>query len=102
MSQLPKMTLAFVIRRCIMELGHPPNAREFADWANRVDRDGLRPFGRPINDDEASLMLKNQDRVVSARSAEDHERHVEQHELPSNVISISAARAQFGRRQRGR
>ncbi len=97
MSRLPKMTLAFVIRRCIMELGHKPNAHEFAEWANRCDADGLRPFGRSITEDEATLMLRNQDRLVSARSAEDHERHVEQHELPRNVVSLSAARAQRGR-----
>jgi hypothetical protein len=102
MSQLPKMTLAFVIRRCIMDLGHPPSAGELAEWANRADSSGLRPFGRAITEDEARLMLRNQDRLVSARSAEDHERHIEQHELPPNVISLSAARVQLGRRARRR
>ncbi len=102
MPQLPKMTLAFVIRRCIMEMGHPPSAGEFADWANRSDETAMRPFGRPISEAEAAVMLKNQDRMVSARSAEDHERHVEQHELPRNVISLSAARVQSSGRRRDR
>jgi hypothetical protein len=95
MAQLPKMAIAFVIRRCIMELGHAPTAVEFADWANHPGRD-LRPFGRSITEQEATAMLRNQDRLVSARSAAANERHIEQHELPPNVISLSAVRAQLG------
>lgn len=101
MAELPKMTIAFVIRRCIMDLGHAPTATELAAWANRDACDGLRPFGRAISEAEAAAMLRNQDRLVSARSAGPHERHIEQHELPPNVISLSAVRAQLGpRRQR--
>ena len=102
MAHLPKMSIAFVIRRCIMELGHAPTAAEFADWANRDDGISLRPFGRSITEREAMAMLRNQDRLVSARSAEPHERHVEQHELPPNVISLSAVRAQLAAQRRQR
>jgi len=101
MAQLPKMTIAFVIRRCTLTLGHRPNTAEFTQWANHEDADHPRPFGRSISEREAALILGNQDRLVTARSAQPHERHVEQHELPDNVISLSAARAEkTGRRQK--
>lgn len=96
------MTIAFVIRRCSLDLGHQPNASELAVWANHQDEERPRPFGRTITEDEAAAMLRNQDRLVSARSAEEHERHVEQRELPDNVISLSAARAQAGPRRHRR
>lgn len=99
-ERLPKMTIAFVIRRCILELGHAPTASELADWANREVPGRLRPFGRTITDGEAALMLRHQDRLVTARSARPDERHVEQHELPPNVISLSAVRAQMVARRR--
>lgn len=98
MAPLPKMTIAFVIRRCILELGHAPTAGELAEWANSGAR-GLRPFGRSITVADAAAMLRNQDRMVSARSAAPDERHVEQHELPPNVISLSAMRLQLGTRR---
>jgi hypothetical protein len=98
MAQLPKMTIAFVIRRCIRELGHAPTAAELAEWANCGTR-GLRPFGRSITIEDAAAMLRNQDRMVSARSAAPDERHVEQNELPPNVISLSAMRLQLGPRR---
>jgi len=101
MAHLPKMTIAFVIRRCTLALGHRPSTTEFTEWANREDTDDPRPFGRSISEREAALILRNQDRLVTARSAQPHERHVEQHELPNNVISLSAARAEMaGRRQK--
>jgi hypothetical protein len=101
-ERLPKMTIAFVIRRCIRELGHAPTPRELAEWANRENPERLRPFGRSISEQEAALMLRHQDRLVTARSAQADERHVEQHELPANVISLSAVRAQLGPRRRVR
>jgi len=102
MARLPKMTIAFVIRRCTLELGHPPNPAELAAWANRDGADQPRPFGRSISTQEAALLLRNQDRLVSARSAAPDERHVEQHELPDNVISLSAARVEMANRRQRR
>lgn len=101
-DRLPKMSIAFVIRRSILELGHAPTAQELAEWANREEPGRLRPFGRAISEDEARLMLRNQDRLVTARSAQPDERHVEQHELPPNVISLSAMRVQFAAQHRPR
>lgn len=102
MSTLPKMTIAFVIRRCILELGHAPTAAEFTEWANRCNGNGMRPFGRSITEREAHAMLRNQDRLVTARSAAADERHVEQHELPPNVVSLSAVRLRRAAERRRR
>ncbi len=74
-AALPKMMLGFVVRRCTIDVGHPPSAEEFAAWANN-SRDGDRTyclFGRAITVEEARVILRHRGRVVSARSAEPHE-----------------------------
>ncbi len=101
MARLPKTAIGAVIRRCALALGHPPSAVELATWANDIDGNALRPFGRTISEKEAALMLKHQDRIVSARSAEPHERYIEPADLPDNVISLAAVRAErAAKRQR--
>jgi len=44
--------LGFVVRKCNMDLGHPPTADEFAAWANGQEENGHRYslFGRPFSD----------------------------------------------------
>jgi len=66
-SETPKMMLAFVLRQCAVELGHPPDPSELAEWANhRPGFEGhYRVFGRAISVDEARLILRNPDRVVT-------------------------------------
>ena len=101
---LPKMMLAFIVRRCAVDLGHSPSAAEFAEWANNHGLNG-KPyclFGRAITEREAQVILKHQSRLVSAKSASEQEKHVEAAETdppPSNpkVVSLAKARA---RRQR--
>jgi hypothetical protein len=91
-SRLPKMMLGFVVRRCIVELGHAPSAAEFAAWAN----DGsTRLFGRAISVDEAALILRHQGRLVSAKSAAPEEQYVDIDELvtASNVVRLADVRA---------
>jgi hypothetical protein len=99
--RLPKMMIGFVVRRCAVELGHPPSAAEFAAWANGGAQN---VFGRPISEAEARVVLRHRARLVSARSAADDERYVEPTPgfPPSNVIDLAALRArQTARRLRG-
>jgi len=99
-NSLPKMMLGFVVRRCAVDLGHSPNAAELAAWANNHSEHG-RPhclFGHPITEREAGVILKHQARLVSAKSAAEHECYVEEDESAqppagSNVVSIAVARA---------
>ena len=101
MPRLPKTAIASVIRRCAVAIGHPPDAAELAAWANGNNEGTLRPFGRAISEKEAALMLKHQDRIVSARSAAPHEIYVEPDDLPDNVVSLAVARAErASKRQR--
>lgn len=112
-TRLPRMMLGFVVRRCTVELGHPPNANEFAAWANGQGQPqgASRLFGRPIDEAEAALILKHQARLVAARSATPEEEYVaEEQSEPSatraTVIDLAAARARLEqkrnkRRQRG-
>jgi hypothetical protein len=81
-GRLPKMMLAFVVRRCTVELGRLPTAAEFAQWANNQGDDGDGPslFGRPISNEEAGLILKHRSRLVTAKSAAPGEEHVERDE----------------------
>lgn len=94
--RLPKMMIGFVVRRCAIELGHPPSAAEFATWANAGDRGAAHVFGRPISEREANLILRHQARLVSARSASPAEQWVDGGELAgpaANVVRLDAARA---------
>ena len=91
-DRLPKMMIAFVVRRCVLALGRQPTPAEFAAWAN----DGnARLFGRPISVDEAGLILRHQARLVTARSATPAEQYVELDdiELPANVVRLADVRA---------
>jgi hypothetical protein len=91
-SKLPKMMLGFVVRRCIVELGHTPSAAEFAAWANGGN---ARLFGRAISVDEAALILRHQGRLVSARSAAAEEQYVDLDEIVTapNVVRLADVRA---------
>lgn len=102
---IPKMMIGFVIRRCTVALGHPPDAKEFAAWANNQVSGRRRYclFGRPITEREARVILKHQARLVSAKSARPEEQHVEEDSAlsVSNVVSLDRARRlQLLRKQR--
>ena len=56
----PKISLGFVVRRCTLELGHTPGAKEFSEWANTAGDNGAAIFGRRINADEAAVILETQ------------------------------------------
>ena len=67
----PRLVLAMVVRECAVALGHEPNARELANWANH-QRDGRGDFclfGREISAAEAAVILKNPDREVTVRQS---------------------------------
>jgi hypothetical protein len=91
-TPLPKMMLGFVVRRCVVELGHQPTAAEFAHWANTGT---ARLFGRAISEAEARLILRHQARLVSARSAAPDEQCVAVDELAAapNVVRLADLRA---------
>jgi hypothetical protein len=105
--RLPRMMIAFVVRRCTIDLGRPPTAAEFAAWANEQN-DGGRSyclFGRPIDEREAAVILKHRARLVSARSASPHEVYVEEEPLAppknaANVVDLAAVRARLELRSR--
>ena len=59
----PKMMLGFVVRQCAVELGHTPNAAELAEWAN--ERRAYRVFGRSISVEEARVILRSPERMVT-------------------------------------
>lgn len=67
--RLPKISLGFVIRRCVTELGHEPTPAEFSKWANTAGEHGGALFGRTINKTEAEVILRHKARPVSARDA---------------------------------
>ncbi len=95
LPRLPRMMIAFVVRRCTIELGHRPTPAEFARWANAQKGTG-RLFGRPISEPEADVILRHQARLVTARSAAAHETWIEVDELavPSaKVVALTAVRA---------
>ncbi len=97
-----KMMLAFVIRQCEIDLGHPPTAAELAAWANNGGRSGRRVFlfGRPISEAEARVILRRPSRLVSAKAA--HELDPSEvngdRALAENVIQLSDARHRLTRR----
>lgn len=68
---LPKMMLAFVVRRCAVQLGREPTPEEFAHWANNYAEDGrtYHLFGKPITAGEASVILRHPARMVTTRGA---------------------------------
>jgi hypothetical protein len=90
------MMLGFVVRRCTVDLGHRPSPAEFADWANSAADHEVHVFGRPISEAEASLILRHQARLVTARSAEADEEFIETDEVaatPANVVQLADLRA---------
>src|SRR5262245_34994095 len=91
-ARLPKMMIGFVVRRCTVELGHRPTPAEFAAWANGGQ---TRLFGREISIDEATVILRHQARLVTARSATPEEQYIEFDELvvAPNVIRLADVRA---------
>lgn len=94
---LPRMMIAFIVRRCTIELGHPPTPAEFAVWANaHADEQSRHLFGRPISEREAGVILKHQARLVSAKSARPEEEYVADAPpaMPAgnNVIALADAR----------
>jgi hypothetical protein len=92
-ARLPKMMIAFVVRRCTVELGHPPSAAELAAWANGA----TNVFGRPISEAEARVILRHQSRLVTARSAAAEEQYVDD-ALMANVVRLADVRTRRGGR----
>lgn len=94
---LPRMMIAFVVRRCTIDLGHRPSAAEFAAWANCQGDDQSRLFGRAISEHEAGVILKHQARLVSAKSARPDEEFEPVDELAvppgANVVALADVRA---------
>ncbi len=92
-----KIMIGFVVRRCAVDLGHPPDAAEFASWANGTDGQGMCLFGRPISESEAHVILQHQSRLVSARSATADEQYIDADAfaLPTNgnVVNLAEMRA---------
>ena len=64
-----RIMLGFVVRQCARRLGRPPRPEELADWANnqRDERGNYRIFGRPISTEEARVILRHPERVVTVR-----------------------------------
>ena len=72
-GRLPKISIGFVVRRCVLALGHRPTPREFADWANTAGEQGMAIFGRTITAQEADVILRHQGRPVTSRTAQPYE-----------------------------
>jgi hypothetical protein len=92
-ERLPKMMIAFVVRRCAVELGRMPTPSEFAAWANSGE---TRLFGRSISNEEAAVILRHQARLVTAKSAAPDEQYVDGDELAApapNVVRLADVRA---------
>jgi hypothetical protein len=68
-SEPLRIMLGFVVRQCARHLGHPPRPEELAEWANNQrDANGVyRIFGRAINAEEARVILRHPDRLVTIR-----------------------------------
>lgn len=90
---LPRMMVGFIVRRCAVELGHAPNAAEFASWANNreMERGRYCLFGRPITEHEAQVILAHQGRLVSARGALLYEQFSVPGEPPTDPPQSGAA-----------
>ncbi|MFN2375771.1 MAG: hypothetical protein ABR538_04490 [Candidatus Binatia bacterium] len=91
-DKLPKISLGFVVRRCTMELGHPPTPRELSRWADTAGEQGMAIFGRSINEKEAEVILRHLGRPVTARSARPHEVTAKD-ELPPDLQASGDVRA---------
>jgi hypothetical protein len=68
-SEPLRIMLGFVVRQCARRLGHPPQPEELAEWANnqRDERGVYRIFGRPISPEEARVILRHPERLVTIR-----------------------------------
>jgi hypothetical protein len=66
-SEPLRIMLGFVVRQCARRLGHPPQPEELAEWANnqRDERGVYRIFGRPISPEEARVILRHPERLVT-------------------------------------
>ena len=64
-----KIMLGFVVRQCAVALGRTPAPDELVEWANnqRDTRGRYRIFGRAITVDEARVILRHPERMVSVR-----------------------------------
>jgi len=64
-----RIMLGFVVRQCARGIGHLPRPEELADWANnqRDERGRYHIFGRPISTEEARIILRHPDRLVTVR-----------------------------------
>ncbi|HYB98602.1 MAG TPA: hypothetical protein VEC57_05650 [Candidatus Limnocylindrales bacterium] len=106
MARLPKIAIGFVVRRCTLELGRKPTAREFSQWANTAGEQGTAVFGRPITAEEADVILRHLARPVTARSAQRYDAAtgvapVERQasgDVRDRVVDFAAVRARRGRR----
>ncbi len=67
--EAPRIMLGFVVRQCARRLGHAPQPEELAEWANNQrDEHGVyRIFGRPISTEEARVILRHPERLVTIR-----------------------------------
>jgi len=105
-ANLPKMMIAFVVRRCTAALGREPTAAELASWANAGGRGSrsISLFGRAISEREAEIILNNRGRLVTAKMALGGDAGalspdpVAAGSLPANVVPLSAARRAARRR----
>jgi hypothetical protein len=68
-SEPLRIMLGFVVRQCARRLGRLPRPEELADWANsqRDERGEYRIFGRPISPEEARVILRHPERMVTVR-----------------------------------
>jgi hypothetical protein len=67
-----RIMLGFIVRQCAVALGRPPTPAELAEWANnqRDARGRYRIFGRPIDVEEARIILCHPGRLVTVRPTE--------------------------------
>jgi len=86
------MMIAFVVRRCTVELGHAPTPAEFAAWANAGE---ACLFGRPISAQEAGVILRHQARLVTAKSATPDEQYIDIDAVAAlpNIVRLADVRA---------
>lgn len=91
-EKIPKVALGFVVRRCTMELGRRPTAREFSKWSDTAGEQGMAIFGRRISEHEAEVILRHLGRPVTARSARPHEVAAND-ELPPELQASADVRA---------
>jgi len=64
-----RIMLGFVVRQCARRLGHAPQPEELAEWANNQqdERGCYRIFGRAISPEEARIILRHPERLVTVR-----------------------------------